>query len=128
MNYIKDQKNLDGKIALLRLDLNVPLKNGIITDDTRIVKILPTLEFLIRNNLKIIIISHIGRPKGEWNDIFSMKPVCEYINKKINSQVKLIKKNIFELKKEELFPAKIYLLSIERKLTKILKILLISTL
>ena len=40
MNYIKDQKNLDGKIILLRLDLNVPLKNGIITDDTRIVKIL----------------------------------------------------------------------------------------
>ena len=103
MNYIKDQKNLDGKIVLLRLDLNVPLKNGTITDDTRIVKILPTLEFLIKNNSKIIIISHIGRPKGEWNDIFSMKPVCEYINKKINSQVKLIKKNIFELKKEELF-------------------------
>ncbi len=103
MNYIKDQKNLDGKIILLRLDLNVPLKNGIISDDTRIVKILPTLEFLIKNNSKIIIISHIGRPKGKWNEIFSMKPVCEYINKKINSQVKLIKKNIFELKKEELF-------------------------
>jgi len=103
MNYIKDQKNLDGKIVLLRLDLNVPLKNGIITDETRIVKILPTLEFLIKNNSKIIIISHIGRPKGEWNDIFSMKPVCEYINKKINKQVKLIKKNIFKLKKEQLF-------------------------
>ena len=103
MNYIKDQKNLDGKIVLLRLDLNVPLKNGTITDDTRIVKILPTLEFLIKNNSKIIIISHIGRPKGEWNDIFSMKPVCEYINKKINKQVKLIKQNIFQLKKEQLF-------------------------
>ena len=103
MNYIKDQKNLDGKIVLLRLDLNVPLKNGIITDDTRIIKILPTLEFLLKNNSKIIIISHIGRPKGEWNDIFSMEPVCEYINKKINKQVKLIKKNIFQLKKEQLF-------------------------
>ena len=103
MNYIKDQKNLDGKIVLLRLDLNVPLKKDIITDDTRIVKILPTLEFLIKNNSKIIIISHIGRPKGEWNDIFSMKPVCEYINKKINKQVKLIKQNIFQLKKEQLF-------------------------
>ena len=103
MNYIKDQKNLDGKIVLLRLDLNVPLKNGTITDDTRIVKILPTLKFLIKNNSKIIIISHIGRPKGEWNDIFSMKPVCEYINKKINKQVKLIKQNIFQLKKEQLF-------------------------
>ena len=103
MNYIKDQKNLDGKIVLFRLDLNVPLNKDIITDDTRIVKILPTLEFLIKNNSKIIIISHIGRPKGEWNDIFSMKPVCEYINKKINKQVKLIKKNIFQLKKEQLF-------------------------
>ena len=45
MNYIKDKKNLDGKIVLLRLDLNVPIKNGKITDETRINKILPIFNF-----------------------------------------------------------------------------------
>ena len=48
MKYIKDQENLDEKIVLLRLDLNVPLKNGIITDQTRIDKILPVINFLIK--------------------------------------------------------------------------------
>ena len=50
---------------LLRLDLNVPLNNGKITDTTRIDKILPTIKFLLKNNAKIIILSHVGRPKGK---------------------------------------------------------------
>ena len=65
MNYIKDLKNLNQKKILLRLDLNVPLKQGEITDETRIDKILPTINFLLKKNSKIIIISHIGRPKGK---------------------------------------------------------------
>ena len=65
MNNIKDQENLNKKIVLLRLDLNVPLKNGIITDETRIDKILPIIQFLLNKNSKIIIISHVGRPKGK---------------------------------------------------------------
>ena len=52
MNYIKDQENLKDKNILLRLDLNVPLKNQIITDQTRIDKILPVINFLIKKNLK----------------------------------------------------------------------------
>ena len=54
MKYIKDQENLSGKRVLLRLDLNVPLKNGIIADETRIDKVLPVIDFLIKNmkNLK----------------------------------------------------------------------------
>ena len=103
MNYIKDHKDLDGKIVLLRLDLNVPLKNGFITDETRIIKILPVFEFLIKNNTKIIVISHIGRPKGKWNDDLSLKPVCENLKKKLNKKIKLITENIFKLNKEELF-------------------------
>ena len=59
------RKNLNNKKILLRLDLNVPLDRDKITDTTRIDKILPTLNFLIGENAKIIILSHIGRPKGK---------------------------------------------------------------
>ena len=52
MNYIKDHENLNDKKILLRLDLNVPLKNGVITDQTRIDKILPVIKFLLKKNLK----------------------------------------------------------------------------
>ena len=54
MEYIKNQENLDGKIVLLRLDLNVPIKNGIITDQTRIDKILPVIKFLLEKKSKIL--------------------------------------------------------------------------
>ena len=103
MNSIKDQRNLNQKIVLLRLDLNVPLKNNIITDQTRIDKIIPIIEFLLEKKSKIIIISHIGRPKGKVNKNLSLKPICENLKKKFNEEVKLINKNIFELKKEDLF-------------------------
>ena len=103
MNYIKDHKKLNGKIVLLRLDLNVPLKDGVITDTTRINKILPIFDFLIKNNTKIVVISHIGRPKGVLDNNLSLKPVCEYIKKKLNKNIKLIKENIFRLNKKKLF-------------------------
>ena len=83
MNNIKDHENLNHKKVLLRLDLNVPLKNGIITDHTRIDKILPIIEFLLNKNSKIIIISHVGRPKGKVNKELSLKPICEIFRKKI---------------------------------------------
>ena len=67
MKSIKDQENLNKKKVLLRLDLNVPFKNGSITDETRINKIIPIIDFLIKEQSKIIIISHVGRPKGEVN-------------------------------------------------------------
>ena len=76
MNYIKDHENLNGKKILLRLDLNVPLKNGIITDQTRIDKILPVINFLLKKKSKILIISHVGRPKGKINKDLSLKPIC----------------------------------------------------
>ena len=63
MNYIKYHKKLDGKIVLLRLDLNVPLKDVVITDSKRINKILQIFNFLIKNNTKIVVISHIWIPK-----------------------------------------------------------------
>ena len=71
MKNIKDQENLNQKKIILRLDLNVPLKDGQITDETRIDKILPIVNFLIEKKSKIIIISHVGRPKGKINKILS---------------------------------------------------------
>ena len=103
MKYIKDQKNLEGKIVLLRLDLNVPLKNRVITDETRINKILPVINFLIKKKSKILIISHIGRPKGKINNDLSLKPICKNLEKKINQKINLIEENIFKIKRESLF-------------------------
>ena len=103
MNYIKDQKDLVGKIVLLRLDLNVPIKNGKITDETRIDKTLPIFKYLIEKKTKIIVISHVGRPKGKQNVDLSLKPICENLKKKLNKKIKLITENIFELNKSNLF-------------------------
>ena len=82
MKFIKDQENLNEKIILLRLDLNVPIKNGVITDQTRIDKVLPIINFLIEKKTKILILSHVGRPKGKENKELSLKPICENLEKK----------------------------------------------
>ena len=82
MKNIKDQVDLSNKKILLRLDLNVPLKNGIITDQTRIDKILPIIDFLLKKKSKIIVVSHVGRPKGKIKNDLSLKPICENLEKK----------------------------------------------
>ena len=82
MKYIRDQENLSEKRVLLRLDLNVPLKNGVITDQTRIDKILPVINFLVKKKSKILIVSHVGRPKGRFDKDLSLKPICENLEKR----------------------------------------------
>ena len=106
MKSIKDHQNLDHKNVLLRLDLNVPLKNGIVTDQTRIDKILPIINFLLDKNSRIIVLSHVGRPKGKKNNDLSMRPICKNLEEKINRKIKLISDDIFKLKKEDLFKEK----------------------
>ena len=103
MKYIKDLENLSEKRVLLRLDLNVPLKNGVITDQTRIDKILPVINFLVKKKSKILIVSHVGRPKGRFDKDLSLKPICENLEKKINQKVNLIKDDILKLKRDDLF-------------------------
>ena len=103
MKSITKESNLSGKRILLRLDLNVPLNSGKITDTTRIDKIIPTLKFLIEKKAKIIILSHVGRPKGEVVNKLSLKPVCDDLKKKLNQNIKLITKNINNIKTAELF-------------------------
>ena len=103
MISIKDAANLGQKKILLRLDLNVPLKDGKITDTTRIDKILPTIKFLLENNSKIIILSHVGRPKGKVVSKLSLRPICEELKKKLDKEIKLITKNLKEIESGDLF-------------------------
>jgi len=103
MRNIKNETNLNQKKILLRLDLNVPLDNGKITDTTRIDKILPTINFLLKSEAKIIILSHVGRPKGKVVNELSLKPICEDLKNKLNENIKLISKNIKEIKSTDLF-------------------------
>ena len=103
MRSIKNEHNLKKKKILLRLDLNVPLDNGRITDTTRIDKILPTINFLLNNRAKIIILSHAGRPKGKIVNKLSLKPVCEDLKIKLNEDIKFITKNLKQIDANELF-------------------------
>ena len=103
MRNIKDEPNLNQKKILLRLDLNVPLSNGKITDTTRIDKILPTINFLLKNEAKIIILSHIGRPKGKVIESLSLKPICEDLKVKLKQNIQFISKHIKEVKSDDLF-------------------------
>ena len=88
---IKDLTDIKGKRALVRVDINVPLdadKN--VTDDTRIQAILPTLNLLKEKGAKIILMAHLGRPKGEKNPEFSLAPVAKYMSKVLGEEVMFI--------------------------------------
>jgi len=84
-----EEISLDGKRVLVRLDLNVPIKDGKVRDFTRIVAMLDTLKFIIDNNGKTILMSHLGRPKGEKNPEFSLKPLAEALTEKLGVPVKM---------------------------------------
>ena len=103
MKSIKEETNLEKKKILLRLDLNVPLLDSKITDTTRIDKILPTLNFLISQNAKIIIITHVGRPKGKVVNDLSLQPICKDLEIKLSQNIKLLAKNIKEIVSNDLF-------------------------
>ena len=88
---IKDLADIQGKKALVRVDINVPLdadKN--VTDDTRIQAILPTLNLLKEKGAKIILMAHLGRPKGEKNPEFTLAPVAKYMSNLLGEEVMFI--------------------------------------
>jgi len=68
--------DLANKRVLIRVDFNVPLKDGVLTDDTRIRETLPTLEYALRHKAKVILCSHLGRPKGKPVESMSLRPVA----------------------------------------------------
>lgn len=83
-------KNLKDKKVLLRVDFNVPLKNGRVVDDYRILAGLPTINYLLAKEAKIIIIGHLGEPEHGYEKEFSLKPVAAYLQKLLKRKVKFI--------------------------------------
>lgn len=86
--------NWEGLTAVERCDFNVPIKDGVITDDTRIVAALPTIKYLIKNGAKIVLMSHRGRPKGEPNEEYSLQPVAKRLSELLDINVKFLKSNV----------------------------------
>ena len=97
-------QNIEGKRVLLRVDFNVPLNNGSITETSRIKKVLPTIKSLINKKAKIIIISHLGRPKGKIIPALTLKPIAKKLSNYLNQDVifldESIGKNVIEKSKK----------------------------
>ena len=85
-----------GKRVLVRCDFNVPLKDGVITNDKRIVAALPTIRYLAENGAKVILCSHLGRPKGQWLPEFSLAPVAARLSELLGKPVRMSKDVIGE--------------------------------
>lgn len=84
---IKDVE-VKGKKVLVRVDFNVPLnENGVVIDDTRIVASVPTIKYLMDKGAKVILLSHLGRPKGEPNKKYSLKPVIQVLSNHLQQEV-----------------------------------------
>lgn len=79
--------NVTGKKCLVRVDFNVPIKNGVITNENRITGALPTIKYLMEKGAKVILCSHMGRPKGTFNMEFSLKPVADRLNQLLDGKV-----------------------------------------
>ncbi|PCI14610.1 MAG: phosphoglycerate kinase [Thiotrichales bacterium] len=83
---------LAGKRVLIRQDLNVPLKDGAVSDDTRIRASLPTIQKALETGAKVMVMSHLGRPtEGEFDEQYSLAPVAAYLSKLLGKEVKLVK-------------------------------------
>ena len=87
IKYFPDNLNVEEKVIILRLDFNVPIKDKKIQDDVRILSALPFLKKLVEKKAKIIIIAHLGRPKGIKNKNLSLIPIYKYLKKKINTNI-----------------------------------------
>lgn len=113
----KTVKDIDvsGKRVLVRCDFNVPMKDGVITDDIRITSALPTIKYLIENDAKVILMSHMGRPKGEPKPELSLKPVADRLAQLLGMDVVFAASDVVvddsvRAKADELKPGQVMLL------------------
>lgn len=90
---IEDIQDLKGKRVLMRVDFNVPMdkETGEITDETRIMGALPSIKYLYEHGAKVILCSHLGRPKGEFNMKFSLAPVAKRLGELVDTKVIMAK-------------------------------------
>ena len=101
INFFPDDLNIQNKKIILRLDLNVPLKDKVIQDDTRIVLCLPFIKKLVKRKSKIIIISHLGRPKGLKIPELSLLPIYRYLKKSLQTNIYFFMGNLDEEVKDK---------------------------
>jgi phosphoglycerate kinase len=81
---------LHAKRVLVRVDYNVPLEGGRVTDDKRIRETIPTIEYLLERDARVILTSHLGRPKGKWNDEYSLRPAADHLKTLIAAPVTFV--------------------------------------
>lgn len=79
--------DVDGKNVLMRVDFNVPIEDGVIGDDNRIVQALPSINFVTENGGKLILMSHLGRPGGKFDETFSLNPVADHLQNLVDTKV-----------------------------------------
>ncbi len=97
INKLDENLNIEGMRVLLRVDFNVPINDGTITEDSRIEKVLPTIKFLINKKAKIIIIAHLGRPKGKIVPELTLKPIAKKLSNYLNQDVTFLNESIGSL-------------------------------
>ena len=97
INQLDENLNIEGKRVLLRVDFNVPINDGAITEDSRIERILPTIKSLINKKAKIIIIAHLGRPKGKIVPELTLKPIAKKLSHYLNQDVVFLNESIGSL-------------------------------
>ena len=87
---VKDM-DLAGKTVLVRVDFNCPLQDGKVSDDNRIQAALPTIEYLVKQNAKLVLMSHLGRPKGEVKPELSLAPVAKRLGEILGRDIQMAK-------------------------------------
>ncbi len=97
INKLDENIDIEGKRVLLRVDFNVPINDGAITENSRIEKVLPTIKSLINKKAKIIIIAHLGRPKGKIVPELTLKPIAKKLSNYLNQDVVFLNESIGSL-------------------------------
>lgn len=84
------ESRVSGSRVLVRVDFNVPIEDGRVADDTRIEATLPTLDWLVRRGARVVLVSHLGRPKGQWNEAYSLAPVADRLRELTDAPVEFV--------------------------------------
>ena len=80
-------EDVSNKVVILRADLNIPIVNGAVQDHTRLNRLIPTINYLLENQSKLVICSHLGRPEGKFDEKFSLKPLVNILSEITKTKV-----------------------------------------